>query len=140
MTNYQIKGATIPEMDMVWSFVSEGLDKSCRRTGGDLTAPFLWAECRSGRAFLRVVVDPEQIGEVFGASVWRFEDWTSGRKLRCLAMYGRDMQGWISMLERDIRELLKTGGGKAVVFDGRDGWLKVFPGSRRIKQTYEIEP
>lgn len=124
------------QVDGVWGAVSEGLERACRKTGGDINAHYLWSECRSGRAFLAVIMDGDQIK---GASVWRFEDWSSGKKLRCLALYGVDLQSWLPEHMEFLSELAKAGGTTTLVSEGREGFAKLFPKARKLRTLYEVE-
>lgn len=132
----QLSLAGVHEVDRVWPLVSGGLENACRKTGGDLTSEYLWSECRSGRAFLVVIA---RDSEVIGASVWRFERWTSGRKLRCLALYGRDMKSWLPEHERLTFEMARVGGATSVVTEGRTGWKAKYPNARIVRTLLELE-
>jgi hypothetical protein len=121
------------QVDGLWSQIADGLEHACRKTGGDLTAHYLWTECRSGRAFL-VVVSAETI---IAASVWRFEQWTTGRKLRCLALYGVGMKDWLRPHRKLIEDLAKVGGATSLVTEGRKGFQRIFPAARVLRLLYE---
>lgn len=127
--------ASVPEIDRVWGHVSDGLERACQRTGGSLTAHYLWSECRSGAAFLVVITGDDGL---LGASVWRFEDWSSGRKLKCLALYGRRMRDWLEQHRTFSEQMARAGGATALVTEGRLGWQRVFPKARLLSQSYEV--
>ena len=135
-TPYRVELAGAHQVDQIWKLVTDGLEHACRKTGGDMTADYLWSECRSGKAFLVIVTDAEKIA---GASVWRFEAWTSGRKLRCLALYGRRAAEWLAPHELIIRDIAKAGGATALVTEGRAGWQRLYPKARVVRQLYEVE-
>ena len=120
------------QVDGLWPRVAEGLERACLATGGDMTAEYLWSECRSGRAFLVI------IGDCIGASVWRFEKWATGRKLRCLAVYGADMPSWLDDHRAMIEQMAKVGGATAIVAEGRTGWARLFPEAVVLRQLYEV--
>lgn len=132
----QLSLAGAHEVDRVWPAVAQGIEDSCRRTGGDLTGDYLWSECRAGRAFLVVIA---LHSEIIGASVWRFEKWTSGRKLRCLALYGRDIKSWLGEHQKFTENMARTGDATAIVTEGRVGWGRLFPKARVLRQLYEME-
>ena len=132
---YQLSLASVPDIDRVWRLVADGLETACQETGGDLTAAYLWAECRSGAAFLVII---EGGGSIAGASVWRFEKWTSGTKLRCLAIYGHDMREWLDAHRRLTLRMAKTGNANGIVAGGRKGWERLFSDAKVIKQIYEV--
>ncbi|MDP3971975.1 MAG: hypothetical protein Q8P61_03580 [Candidatus Nanopelagicales bacterium] len=131
-----IELAGVHQIDGVWPQVSDGFEKACRKTGGSLDAPYLWAETRAGRAFLIVVSEDSA---VIAASVWRFENWASGRKLNCLALHGRAMTEWLQQHREFVTAMAKAGGATALVADGRVGWARTFPDAKLIRQTCEIQ-
>lgn len=126
--------ASVPEVDRIWPSIANGLEDACRATGGDLTADYLWSECRAGHAFLVIA---SRRDEMLAASVWRFEKWTSGRKLCCLALYGHDMRAWLVPHRDMILEMAKAGQATAIVTTGRKGWERLFPNATVLRQTYE---
>lgn len=130
----RVEVAGVHQVDSVWPLVADGLERACRATGGELTADYLWGECRAGRAFLLVVAD---IG-IRAAAVLRFEQWSTGKKLRCLALYGTDMRDWLPQLTDAAKQLAKVGGATSLVSDGRKGWARLFNG-KVLRQTYEVE-
>lgn len=132
--DYWVKLVSPHEIDAVWEFVGEGIEGACRRTGGDLTASWLWTECRSGRAYLIAVADSEKI---IGASVWQFQNWTSGVRFKCIAGYGVNLKGWMGQLRELVTRMAKAGGAKALVVEGRIGWRRVFRNARIVRQIYE---
>ena len=101
-----------------------------------MTADYLWSECRSGKAFLVIVTQGK---EILAASVWRFEAWSTGCKLRCLGMYGTKMKQWLEDHRAFTLEMARVGGATSLVTDGRLGWERIFPQARILRQTYEIE-
>jgi len=130
----RIEVAGVQQVDGLWGLVADGMERACRKTGGDLTSDYLWTECRSGRAFLVVVVRDT---DIIAASVWRFEKWTTGRKLRCLALYGRHMRDWLGAHRKMIEQMARVGGATALVTEGRAGFQRVFPEARVLRQLYE---
>lgn len=106
------------------------------KTGGDCTASDLWAQCRAGTAFLLVVHEDD---EIIAASVWRTENWATGTKLRCLALYGRDMERWLSDKRKAVKSLMHQCGARSVVTEGRAGWAKLFPEARQLRVLYEAK-
>ena len=134
-TSYRVELAGSHQVDQIWKAVTYGLEHACRRTGGDLTADYLWSECRSGKAFLVIVTNE---AEIVGASVWRFESWTSGRKLRCPALYGRRATEWLDPHEKVIRDIANAGGATALVTEGRKGWQRRYPKAKIVRQLYEV--
>jgi hypothetical protein len=118
------------QIDQFWLHFRDGFDKALRKTGGDMAVGDLWVEARSGRGFVFVAYDGERIA---GASVWRFETWTSGQIFRCLALYGRGMKGWIY----DMRTAVKLAAGDAeLAAEGRRGWPAPFPNVKIIRVLY----
>lgn len=109
---------------------------ACERTGGDTTPQYLWSESRSGRAFLVIA----RVGDdVLAGSIWRFEEWTSGRKMKCLVIGGRHMEIWKDPHREFVENMGRTGGAKTIVTEGREGWQRVFPDAKVIRQVYEVE-
>lgn len=119
-------------IDKVWPKLADGFHDALMKTGGDCSAGDLWTQARSGRAFLFVAHDGT---EMHGASLWRFETWPTGEKFRCLALFGNDMQAWLS----DMRKAVEDAKGKAtIVTEGRPGWGRVFPEARELRRLYEV--
>lgn len=126
--------AGVHEVDGVWPVVAEGMEKACRRTGGDQTAHHLWEICRSGAGFLVIAADDAGL---VGASVWQFQNWTSGKKLRCLALFGRDFASWVEDQRKFTMEMARVGGATSIVAEGRRGWERLFPEAKLLRQVYE---
>lgn len=124
------------QVDLLWPFIADGMALACERTGGDLTAGYLWQECRSGRAFLVVSQDGAAVN---GASVWRFETWQTGTKLRCLSAWGEGMDLWRDAMRAHVAAMQREGGANGVVAEGREGWKRVFPQARAIRTLYELD-
>ena len=135
VANTRIELAGVHQVDAVWSAVAEGLEHACRKTGGDISADYLWGECRGGHAFLVVI---SRDNEILGASVWRFEKWTSGKKLRCLALYGKHICDWLEQHVEFTKAMAKAGDATALVTEGRRGFQRMFPKARVLRQLYEI--
>ena len=121
-------------VDQFWPLIAEGLHESAMKTGGDLTVSYLWQICRSGPGFLFLAQDGEMI---HGASVWRFDTWETGTRFRCLALAGKNMDLWIEPMHARVTETAKLGKAKALVAEGRDGWVKVFTKARKVRTLYE---
>lgn len=128
------------EVDRVWPLVREGLENSCTACGGDLSAADLWRECRSGNAFLILVLEE---GKILSASAWRPETWSSGGKLRCLALYGVGLWKWIGPLRAAVLELKQNVGAESLVAEGLEKWgalfKRLFPNARKLRVLYEEE-
>jgi hypothetical protein len=135
-TGCRVSLVSVPIVDTCWPMVTYGLEHACRKTGGDITSDYLWRECRAGEAYLFVVADGEQI---IGASVWRFERWTSGRKYRCLCHYGERMADWADDMRTLVESAAKAGGATSLVMEGRVGWGRRYPETRLLRNTYEVD-
>ncbi len=125
---------SVDRIDAVWPHVREALEIACRRTGGDLDTGKLWAMCRRSEAYLLVAHDDERM---HGASVWKPETWSSGKKLRCLALAGAGMKDWIQPMREEAVRLARLHDANALVADGRQGWRKIFKNARVIRVVYE---
>lgn len=121
-------------VDQVWPYLREGFQKALLRTGGDLDTASLWTQCRAGTAFLVIAHDGE---EIRGASVWRQEQWQTGSKLRCLALYGAGMKDWIQDMREMAAKIAGDCGATSLVSEGRLGWQRVFPKARVLRALYE---
>lgn len=124
-----------PEVDRVWPAVASGFDRACRKTGGDTTVEYLWSECRSGAAFLVTVAEG---GLIVGAGIFRFEYWTTGKRLRCLVVSGKNMKAWAPQLLAFARSFAAFGGARAIVSDGRNGFARVFPDAKVLRCLFEL--
>lgn len=121
-------------VDQIWPAIGDFIHAAVMKSGGDLTAGYLWQECRSGQAFLILAFDE---AGAHGASVWRFENWQTGSKFRCLALGGNAMADWIGPMRDKAQELARQGGASALIAEGREGWTKVFTGARKLRILYE---
>ncbi len=121
-------------VDAVWPHVAEGFGRASRRFGGDLTVGELWQMCRSGNAFLFVVHDAEKI---IAATAWRPEQWGSGPKFRCLALYGKGMSDWMPDLHEKVRQVAIQCGAETLMSEGRVGWKRVFKNAKVLRAVYE---
>lgn len=121
-------------IDQVWPYVCEGVQRAISKTGGDYSAHLAWTACRSGNAFLFVVQGEDKIT---AASIWRFETWETGSKVRCLALYGESMDEWIKDMHEAVKTLARQGGANGIVSEGREGWPKVFPDTKKLRSLYE---
>lgn len=127
--------AGIHQVDQVFPLVAEGIETACRNTGGDTSAAELWRECRSGRAFLTVIIDGN---EVVGADILRFEDWTTGKKLRCLALWCKQ-KDWLPEHLDFVTRMAKAGGASSLVAEGRKGFERVFRNAKVLRELFEVE-
>lgn len=135
-TGTRVTLVSVPLVDQVWPLITYGLEHACRKTGGDITSDYLWRLCRSGEAYLFVAADGEQ---VIGASVWQFQSWTSGKKFRCLCLYGERMSEWAEKKQELAKQVAKVGGATSIVTDGRLGWAKRYPKARVLRTTFEMD-
>ncbi len=132
---YKVENVGPHLVDQIWKHVSDGIENACLKTGGSIDAHYIWTECRSGRAFLMVIVKDKTI---IGASAWRIERWTTGQVCRCLVLYGKDMRGWLAQHVQKVKELAKLGHADRLVTDGRIGFQRTFPQAKILSQTYEV--
>lgn len=123
-------------VDAYWPQISAEVEESCVVTGGDITAHYLWSQCRNGQAFLILVMEDESI---VAHSTWRFEEWTTGRKLRCLHLYGARMKEWAEQAEGVTRDLARIGGATGIVTEGRMGFQRLYPQAKILRQLYEVK-
>lgn len=128
--------ATSAEVDAFWPFFSERLQEACLRTGGDLSSGALWQMCRSGNAFLVVVVED---GAILAALIMQFQNWSGKPVMRCLGIAGERMEEWLPMAKDFITKMAKDGGAVSFVSEGREGWSRIFPTARKLRVTYEVE-
>jgi hypothetical protein len=128
--------ANAAEVDQVWPEFAQRLQTACDETGGDISSGDLWQMCRSGNAFLVLVLDDSGFK---AALIMQFQKWTAKQVMRCLAIVGDDMAAWLPMARDFIAEMAKNGGATSFIADGREGWTRIFPGARRLRVTYEVE-
>ncbi len=124
----------VNRIDAVWPLVREGLQQATMNTGGALTTGELWQGCRSGEIFMLTAHDDSSIQ---GVSLWRPEDWQTGRKLHCLGLSGDNMADWINDMHEAAKTLARECGASSLVSGGREGWAKVFPNARRLWTIFE---
>jgi hypothetical protein len=114
--------------------LTQGFQKALLKTGGDLSLGDLWQQARRGDAFLIIAHEEDRL---YGASLWRPEVWQSGTKLRCLALYGTEMAGWIADMRTTAQKIAKDCGATTLLAEGREGWTKIFPNAKRLRVLYE---
>lgn len=128
--------ANSAEVDQYWQTFAPRLQTACDETGGDISSGDLWQMCRSGNAFLVLILD----GDAFKAAlVMQFQKWTGKQVMRCLAIVGDDMAAWLPMARDFIGQMARDGGATSFIAEGREGWTRIFPAARRLRTTYEVE-
>jgi hypothetical protein len=130
----QVSLVPVPNVDHFWPVLREGFHRSVMKTGGDIETGDLWVQCRSGGAFLLIAHEGE---EIRGASIWRRDTWQTGRKLRCLALYGTGMKDWIEDMHGLAKRIAIDSGATSLVSEGRTGWVKIFPKAKVLRALYE---
>lgn len=131
-----VKAEVVPvwQVDSTFEHVASGLERSCKRSGGDLTASYLFEQCRSSSALLVVASDDTRI---VGAVVLRFENWTGKSVLRTLGLWCSQKGAWES-LNTKTHEIGKLYGAKSLVAEGRKGWERRYPNAKILRQLYEV--
>jgi hypothetical protein len=131
----------VPNIDAIWPHLREGFHRSVMKTGGDIETGDLWVQCRNGSAFLIIVHETKhEMGHeinIVGASIWRPDTWQTGRKLRCLALYGSGMSDWIGDMHEMAKRLARDCRATSLVSEGRPGWAKIFPKAKVLRALYE---
>jgi len=124
----------VHHIDQFWPHIRDGFQRALMKTGGDIETGDLWVQCRNGSAFLLIAHDGDRIA---GASIWTRQTWQTGRVLRCLALFGTQMDGWIYEMKALAERLAKDNGCTSLVSEGRLGWAKIFPKAKVLRQLYE---
>jgi len=127
---YRVDLVPAAQVDAVWPIIGPGMALACRNVESELTPHNLWADCRTGRAFLSVVTDGTQLN---AAVVWRFH----GETLHCVMVYGSGLLKWAAPLRDFAYRLAKAGGAKRISLDGRKAHQRLFPKARITRITYE---
>jgi hypothetical protein len=130
----QVSLVPVPNVDQFWPHLREGFERALLKTGGYLTTGDLWAQCRAGTAFLIVAHEGEAIR---GASIWQPDTWMTGRKMRCLGLYGVARNDWLFDMRDLAARLAKDCGATSLVSEGRPGWQKIFPKAKVLRVLYE---
>lgn len=123
-------------IDGLWHKAGALLQKACDKVPSDVTVADLWQMCRSGNAYLMVAVNEEDMEM---AAVFQFQRYENEMVLKCLCLGGSKREEWAEMAQEKAFEMAKDGGAKRVVYQGRKGWEKVFPGLKVVSYIYEIE-
>lgn len=121
-------------VDSAFDHVASGLQLSCERSGGDLTASYLFEQCRSSSALLVVAHDDTGI---IGAVVLRFENWSGKSVIRTLGLWCSKKGAW-EALNKKTHEIGKLYGAKSLVAEGRKGWERRYPNAKILRQLYEV--
>jgi hypothetical protein len=137
----QVSLVPVVNVDSFWPSLREGFQRALLKTGGDLTTGDLWVQCRNGSAFLLVASNHVKSNmdemTLVGASIWRPDTWQSGRKLRCLALYGSGMNNWIDDMRALAADIARNCGATSLVSEGRLGWQRIFPKAKVLRALYE---
>ncbi|NNH67825.1 hypothetical protein [Rhizobium laguerreae] len=128
--------ANAAEVDQFWPAFASRLQIACDETGGDISSGDLWQMCRSGNAFLVLVLDDAGFK---AALIMQFQKWTAKQVMRCMAIVGDDMASWLPAARDFIAQMAKDGGATSFIAEGREGWTRIFPAARRLRTTYEVE-
>jgi len=131
----QVKLLGPHEIDAIWPMISGGMQRSCDKTGGELSSGYLWQECRSGHAFLFIAWEET---ELLGAAVVRFETWPNGMRLRGLGLCGRDMKRWFGLMKAEVIQRGREGGAVAWIDLGRPGLRKYLKDAKILGTLYEV--
>lgn len=122
-------------VDEIWKHVASGMERACARSGGGVSAPWLFGECRAGRALLFAVCGDKA---VHAALVARVEERQGGRVLNILMACGHGMGRWLDII-RQHRDWPVRLGVSTVAFEGRPGWRRVLPEARVVRHVYQVE-
>jgi hypothetical protein len=117
--------------DAVWPSLQEGFRRALAKTGGDQSEIDLRVTARTGQGFLFIAMEGQ---EVRGASLWRTDNWASGQRFRCLAVFGKDAKEWLHDMRAEVK---KVSGSMPLVADGRVGWPAFLPSMKRLRVVYE---
>lgn len=128
--------ASNQEVDAVWPLIAARIQSACDRNGGDLSSGALWQMCRSGNAFLVLVMDDN---EPIAALIMQFQNWSGKQVMRCLGIAGERMAEWLPLAKVCIEQMARDGGAVSFVSEGRDGWSRIFPTARKLRVTYEVD-
>lgn len=136
----QISLVPVTSVDQFWPHLREGFQRALLKTGGDLTTADLWVQCRNGSAFLLIAHEGE---EIRGAAIWRPDTWMTGRKLRCLALYGTRFREWKDEHREAAIRIARDCGATSLVSEGRCGkngeplWTGMYPNAKPLRILYE---
>lgn len=131
----QVRLLAPSEVDTIWPLITTGMQRSCDKTGGELSSGYLWQECRSGHAFLFIAIEEASL---LGAAVVRFETWPNGTRLRGLGLCGKDMKRWWEPMKAEVVRRGREGGAVAWVDLGRPGLRKYLKNARILGTLYEV--
>lgn len=128
--------ANAAEVDALWPSIAGHIQATCDVSGGDMSSGDLWQLCRSGQAFLVVVMD--DAGAV-ATIIVQFQKWNRRTVLRCLSIAGDRMSEWLDDALTYVSDMGRNGGASSLIAEGRDGWARAIPKSRKLRVTYEVE-
>jgi hypothetical protein len=128
----QVELCPVYMTDAIWPKLQEGFRRSLAGTGGDLSEIDLRVIARTGQGFLFIATEGQ---DVRGASLWRADNWASGQRFRCLAVFGKGMEDWFDLMRAEVE---KVAGTLPLVADGRNGWGRVIPGVKQLRAVYEV--
>ncbi|TGR84612.1 hypothetical protein EN866_32925 [Mesorhizobium sp. M2D.F.Ca.ET.223.01.1.1] len=125
------------DVDKFWPHIAQGMHRSCVKSGGQLSAGYLWQECRGDRAFLYIVHDED--GRLHGSAVFAFREWPSGLRYVGLGLCGLNASDWFEILHNKVREDARMGGAVAIVDAARPGMRKFYKAKtiKMIQVVYE---
>ena len=133
MTNKNIEICPTHLVDSVWPTLRRGFADACQKGGNQFSEAGLHLTCRTGGAYLCLMVEDEKI---LTAVIVQEQQWSDRQVLHVLAATGGDRRDWWG-------PMLEWGGQvfpgcRTLVFDGRPGWGRM-PGVQVLRHVYEMD-
>lgn len=119
----------VADVDQWWPLFGARVNECARSLQSNFSAGDLWTMCRTGQAILIVAHDGEK---VLGATIWQFETWPDGPVIRNLVTVGEDLGAWQIDMHKAAKDVAIAGGANRFVFDGRNGWKRLYPAAKTI--------
>lgn len=139
----QISLVPVQNVDQFWPLIRDGMNRSCVKSGGQLSAGYLWQECRKGDANLYIVHDDVISGteSIKGAAIFGWREWANGLRYVGLGLCGKNASEWFEQLHERAKQDGKAGGAVALIDAARPGLGAKFyrgnPAIRAIQVVYE---
>ena len=121
-------------VDSVWPSIRDGMIEACRKGGRQFSEDELRLSCRSGGAYLVLMMEGEN--RIAAAAIVQPQQWADRMVLSVLAVTGSEPTNWWQpMLEWGAQVFPSC---KTLVFDGRPGWGRM-PKVNVIRHVYEVD-
>ena len=119
----------------IWEFVEPLVEKACQRSGGRLSADWVYARLARGLMQLWLGTGNSEISVLVLTEITQYD---KSRALSIVAVTGRDRGGWLENIEA-LKAYAKSMGCSHIEAWARPGWERVLKDWKKTHVLLEIE-